>query len=272
MKKDHLCTPKEREQILNSLLDALKKDNRSAGVALVGSGAIGFEDTFSDIDLSVVVESSNNIENVFQYWVTQFKQTLHPIGYFETRYANDNLLWGFLLPNFLEIDMGFLGLGNLVARSERWKVIFDNTGRIEEILHRTWENRPPVDIRGKYLENFNGIWHYITHVAILVERGQLLRAIHYLNELRDDTVEIIGLRHGLRTRNWRDVDIFPAKVRRKLNETMVTNMEKPEILRALKVTTKLFFEEAEILDKALRVDSAKLLKKNMLVYLSHFDS
>ena len=270
MTRPQLCTPEERERILHSILNALNKDSRIAGVVLVGSGAVGFEDEYSDIDLSVVVGSRDNIEAVFREWGEKFRQTLPLVGYFETRYAADNLLWGFLLDNYLEIDMGFLCLENLVARSERWEVVFDRSGKIDGILRTTWANKPSVDIKRAYLGNFNGVWHYITHVAICAKRGQLLRALYYLNELRDDIVEVAGMRLGLRTGNYRDVDCFPAVLRRKLEQTLVGRPDRAEIMRALKAATVLFFEEAEKLERKLGLNNAGALKAKMLEYISFF--
>jgi hypothetical protein len=238
---------------------------------LVGSGAVGFQDEYSDIDLSVVVGSRGNIEAVFQEWGEKFRQELPLAGHFKTRYAADNLLWGFFLDNYLEIDIGFLCPDNLVARSERWEVVFDRSGKVDDILRTTWERRPAIDVRSAYLENFNGVWHYITHVAICTRRGQFLRALHYLDELRDDTVEIAGLRLGLQTRNYRDVDCFPATLRRKLGQTFVGRPGRAEIMRALKVATVLFYEEAEKLERKLGLNNAGALKTKMLEYISFFD-
>ena len=69
--KTHLCTPEERRTVLRSIEDALKTDPRIAGVVLVGSGAVGFQDEFSDIDLSVVVRRMQDIEPVFREWGTR---------------------------------------------------------------------------------------------------------------------------------------------------------------------------------------------------------
>lgn len=60
-----LFSPKDREHVLITVLDKLKSDERLAGVIVVGSGAIGFEDVFSDIDLCVVVEKGENLMAVF---------------------------------------------------------------------------------------------------------------------------------------------------------------------------------------------------------------
>ena len=49
-----MYSTEERENALNLICDALRQDDRVAGCVLVGSGAVGFADEFSDIDLHVV--------------------------------------------------------------------------------------------------------------------------------------------------------------------------------------------------------------------------
>ena len=63
-----LYTPEERQQVLDTLLNVLKGDGRIAGVLVVGSGAVGFKDDYSDIDLSVVMTSEEDVESVFHDW------------------------------------------------------------------------------------------------------------------------------------------------------------------------------------------------------------
>ncbi len=117
--KDILFSPAERQGTLNRILTALQGDDRIAGVLIVGSGAIGFDDIYSDIDLSVVVAEENNVLPVFREWRTWIKELLPVIHCFETDFGSNNYLYGFLLDNFLELDIGFLCLTNLVAKRSR---------------------------------------------------------------------------------------------------------------------------------------------------------
>jgi predicted nucleotidyltransferase len=109
-----LYSPEEREHILRLIVNALEVDERIAGIVLVGSGAVGFEDEYSDIDLSVVVEKRDDVKPIFRQWDAKMKATVPVICCFETEYAPDNLLWGFFLDNILEVDMGFLHPGKLL--------------------------------------------------------------------------------------------------------------------------------------------------------------
>ena len=50
-----MYTAESRQQVLDGVVSALKKDKRVTGVLLVGSGVYGFKDEYSDIDMTVVV-------------------------------------------------------------------------------------------------------------------------------------------------------------------------------------------------------------------------
>ena len=136
-----LFSPAERAGVLRTLIHSLRADERIAGVVIVGSAAEGFDDRHSDIDLSVVAEHRDDVEPVFHEWGDRVSAILPVVHRFEARYAADSLLFGFLLENFLEIDMGFLWLGNLVAKRSRWEVAFDRSGEIRDVMARTWETR-----------------------------------------------------------------------------------------------------------------------------------
>jgi predicted nucleotidyltransferase len=78
-------SPEEREEILNRILDALRADERIAGALIVGSGAVGFDDDYSDIDLSVVVAEEDNVHPVFCKYREIFEKLLPIIGHFGDR-------------------------------------------------------------------------------------------------------------------------------------------------------------------------------------------
>lgn len=55
-----LFSGKYRENALEKIIEMLKNDMRIMAVIVVGSGAKGFSDVFSDIDLCIVIEDDNN--------------------------------------------------------------------------------------------------------------------------------------------------------------------------------------------------------------------
>jgi predicted nucleotidyltransferase len=266
-----LFTPEERQRVLENLLNALQTDNRIAGVLIVGSSAVGFEDIYSDIDLSVVVSEKKNVFPVFSEWREKITKLFPVIHCFEATFGPNNFLHGFLLDGFLELDIGFLCLANLSAKRERWKVAFDHSGRIEDIMQSSWENKPQQDIQADYLSRINSIWHYITHVIIALKRGQPWRAFHYLEVIRNRTIEVAGLRRGLDTGHFRQVDQMPENLLSELQQTLVSNLDAGDIMAALKVATTCFFNEARALDETLKLNVATELETKMRQYLEIFE-
>jgi len=264
---DKIFSPEKRQRYLDRILTALQADNRIAGVLIVGSGAVGFDDIYSDIDLCVVVAKETDLPTVFREWKDKIETLLPVIHFFEVNYGPNNYLYGFLLDGFVELDMGFVCLTNLSARRERWKVAFDRSGKIENIMRSSWKKKSQPDIRSIYQSRINSIWHYIIHVVVALKRNQPWRALHYLEVIRNRTIELAGLRRGLETKHFRQVDQMPKQFLAELQQTLVSNMDPVNIMQALKVAMDCFFREARSLDKILGLNIASKLEPKMKEYL-----
>ena len=126
--------PATREAILDRLLTALQNDKRITGLVIVGSGAKGFEDIYSDIDLCAITTLADDVKPVSQEWGVRICEMLPMFHSFEVPRAPNIYLWVFLLENFLEIDLCFLCLNDLQATRKRWRTVFDGSGKIESIM------------------------------------------------------------------------------------------------------------------------------------------
>ena len=272
---DNTCeafSPAWREHVLDRTLSLLEADARIAGAIIVGSGAVGFEDKYSDIDLCVVIAEEHDAVAVFQSWRQIIEQSLPVIHCFEAVYGKGSYLWGFLLEGFLEMDVGFVDFDNLSARRPRWKIAFDRSGKIEAIMRSTSREISPPTIEKEYLRLVNSIWHFVIHVAVALERGQPLRALHYLEALRNRTVELAGLRLGLDTGHFRQVDEMPQDILSGLEPTLPLSIAAPEIMRALRAATECFFREAQALEANLGLEVGTKLNARMNECLKVFPS
>ncbi len=266
-----LYTPEKRQQILDTLLDALKGDGRIAGVLVVGSGAVGFKDNYSDIDLSVVIASEEDIEPVFRDWDGKIQALFPVVTRFETQYGPHSFLYGFLLDNFLELDVGFLCLNNLVAKRPSWQVAFDRSGQIRSIMEANPADNPRPEKTERQRRYLNTIWHYIMHSAICVRREQNWRAVYYLNMVRQQTIELAGLHLGLETKNFRQVDQMPADFLLSLQQTLPSDLSRGEIMRALQTASQCFFNEAAAWENQSDNALTNRLQDKMHHYLEFMD-
>jgi hypothetical protein len=175
-----------------------------------------------------------------------------------------------LLTNFLELDIGFLGFKDLFAKRGRWKVIFDRSDQIEEIMRSSWENRIVTGPEAEYRRLLDSIWHYITHVAISVSRGHNWRALHYLETVRTRAIELACIRRGFDPHHFRPVHLLPPEFQVELQETLPRNKEASEILRALTKSSAIFFEECQAFDQSIGLDLSSDLRAGMDSYLAMF--
>ncbi len=262
---DGCFTPEPRQETLDRILTALEADERIIGVLVVGSGAVGFEDDLSDIDICIVA-SDEDAETVFRDWRTRFDELLPVVHCSEVIYGPGSYLYALLLDRFLELDAGFVAISKLFAERERWKVAFDRSGRIEEIMQRTWANREPPDLMREHRRRADGIWHHIMHCGQALLRGRQWRAIHYLEAVRTRTIELACIRLGLEAGHFRQVHGLAAEFLGSLQATLPASTESAELLRACSTSVDRFFEEAREWDMMLGTDIASTLEPKMREY------
>ena len=255
-----------RQATLDRALDALEADERITGVIIVGSGAVGFDDDYSDIDLCIVCPDDAT-QAIYEDWGERFEKLLPVIGCSPVTYGPHSHLYALLLDGFLEFDAGFIGIGSLAAKRERWKVAFDRSGKIGEIMARSWESGPNLDLTWEYLRRVEGIWHHILHVGSALRRGQPWKALHYLETIRNRTIELAALRRGLDIGHFREIDRLPADLLDEMAKAMPARAEDVEIVRALECAIACFFREARAYDETLGLSYSATLEPKMMEFI-----
>ena len=259
-------SPEYRQSTLDRVLDALDADERITGVLVVGSGAVGFDDNYSDVDLCIVCPDDQTL-SIYQDWRERFEKLLPVIHCCPVTYNPSSHLYALLLDGFLELDAGFIGMGSLTAKRERWKVAFDRSGEIARIMADSWKNRKPVDPKFEYMRRVEGIWHHVLHVGQALRRGQPWKALHYLETIRNRTIELAVLRRGLDIGHFRDADRLPDGLLAELAQTLPLSTEESEIIRALECAIECFFREAAAWDALLGMNYAANLEPKMRAFL-----
>lgn len=263
-------SPAERESTLNRLLTALRSDQRIAGLLVVGSGAEGFADVYSDIDLCAVTTSADDVRPAFQEWGVKIGEMLPVFHSVESVRGANIYLWILLLENFLEIDLCFFCLDDLHARRNRWKTVFDRSGRIEDIMQSSWKDRPKPNLEEIYRYRLGSIWHYISYAAVAVQRNQPWRALYEIGQIRNQTIELHGLREALETKRFRHVDQMSEDFLTSLEQTLILSLRSVNLMNALRAATACFFREARHFDKVLDLKLAEHFETKVKAYLELF--
>jgi hypothetical protein len=239
-----------REELLARLIDALQADSRLVGAVLVGSGAVGFRDAESDLDVIAAVGSEQNPLAVFEDWGPRVDQTL-PVAYRGRPgpFQLANRLHGVLLDaagSLLELDLSFAPLDELRALRPQWKVLFDRTngGAVRARMAAPLPDTPPM---AASLHVFDAAVYRLRECRKALVRGRLWYAALTLHELQDFTLRIACLaRFDAATRSvshQRFVDDLPPALLSSLASTVVP-VERSALVQALRQAAAILFDEA----------------------------
>lgn len=263
-----LYTTEDRKQVMETLVALLKADTRVAGAILVGSGAYGFRDRYSDIDLCVAVTNAEDVLSAFCEFGAMVAQQFSLFQHEESPRGHNSYLHVFLLENYLECDIGFVALENLRATRKHWHVVFDRSDQLDQLMESTWaETTIPKISPERYQSKLNDIWYFIMHSAVAATRNEPWRALTLLEEVRRRTLDLRGIRDGCETKLAREVDGMSARFLHRLAESLPISLNSREILRALEVAVEMFFTEARELDHIHGEDHPMVLQERMMTFV-----
>lgn len=263
-----LFSAEDRQQVLDAMVALLRADARVAGAILVGSGAYGFRDRFSDIDLCVVVTDAEDVFPAFREFGAAIARQLPILQQRESPRGNNSYLHIVLLENYLECDIGFVALDNLRATRKHWQVIYDHSAQLEPLMAASWaETAAPASVRERYQPLLHDSWYYIIHAAVAVRRHEPWRALTMLEDIRRHTIDLRGIRDGYETKMGREVDVLPASFLNRLTASLPTSLDGQEILRALGVAVELFYNEVRELEQLHGGDHATVLQERMTAFV-----
>ena len=209
-----LYTPDERDEVATQLADLISADERVERVELGGSGAEGYRDRWSDVDLLVTVHDGIDQLEVADEWVPRLYGALPVLHHYAVAFGDEHVR-GFLLENLLEVDLGFSP-----ARTSEGE----------------WPG-PDADGEAGFA------WHDVVHAAVAIARGRLWRAQYYIGLLRWRTLALATARFGLLLDEYKDVDDLRPEILRPLEDALPRSLEPDELRRALSAATTAFLNE-----------------------------
>jgi hypothetical protein len=267
--KSKLFNSEYRQNALSLVYETLKKDGRIIGALLVGSGAVGFRDEYSDLDLAVVVEGGT-VDVVYQEWEAKIMQLVPVIEHF--REPSIHLL-GFLLEGFLEFDISFQSPAGLYAHMPHWRILFDKQGSMASLMKpREPESRYS---KANHEKRTSESWYGVIHCISSIERHLPLRSTFFIDTLRNEAICMAGLNRGLRTGTESfldDADQLPEAIKEVIKTAYPTGLLPRDLLTALKAAVEIYFSESIALDHKLELNKAFQPSQSMMGYLEVFRS
>ena len=262
-----LYTIEYRNKILTKLISLFEKDSRIASVIIVGSGAYDYIDDLSDIDLAIVTFNDYELMPIFKDWKEKILANFGITESFEVIYSPESLLHGFLTDEFLEINIGFQNQSNISAKRKHWKIAFDKTGELKEIMHSSWKKTENKTLLPRFEYLVSGSWHYIRCALTALYRENYWRTIVEIENLKNEWLEIIALREKSKVNTIIRSQNLPKELDGKLRELLIPNVEKEELFRAIKTLTEFFYQDVRLTSEKLNGKDYSILEKRMKNYL-----
>jgi hypothetical protein len=240
-----MFTAAERERLRADLIADARKDPRISGGAITGSGAIGREDRWSDIDLAFGVRAADEIPATLADWTARMLERHGALDHFDLT-GGGWVYRVFLLPNTLQVDLAFAPANEFGARAPTFKLVF---GAAAEPPHFP----PPVARR-----MLGWGWLYALHARSCIQRDRWWQAEYMISGIRDQVLALACQRYGLPAEQGRGMDALPREVVAPLEPALVRGLTSDELGRALRVTVDGLLREAGFVDSALasRIDPA----------------
>ncbi|NUR26205.1 MAG: hypothetical protein HOV83_10225, partial [Catenulispora sp.] len=182
-------------------------------------------DRWSDLDLAMEVRDPATV-------AARWTGELGAVHYWDFVVGADSFIRVFLLPDGLEIDLGFYPEGKLVQRGP-WRPVF---GELKE--SREWESIP-TDPR----LTIGMAWHHLLHVRNCIARGRLWQAEQWIALSRGHVITLACVRFGLPGAYAKGAHELPAEATDGLDATLVRSLDGDELRRALTATVAVFIRE-----------------------------
>lgn len=219
-----------RNELLGVLVDAARGDDDVVAAALVGSGATGSEDEWSDIDLAFRIRAGTPPQAVAERW-TSWLYREHGAAHHVDIVSGTTLYRVFLLRDSLQVDLSFWTADEFRATEPGFRLLFG-------------EANAPTVTPSPDSERAAGMgWLYALHSRSAIARGRLWQADIMLAGIRDQIITLACIRHGLNPYQGRGVDRLPAGYLDLLQQARPTSFTTEEFAHAHEHAVSLLLEE-----------------------------
>ena len=236
----------DRQKALDYIIVSAREGSKIVSLVQVGSGAEGFHDEKSDLDFVVAYDSNDSMIEVMEYMRRKITEKYSLLFFTQ---SEERHLQVYVLDNLLEIDIGFGCYEHAAALKPAFKVLFDNSGIVEEKMVKSREGMDERIYRDKQKKDLetacNFIWTHLMHAAVAIYRNNYFRVVGELEFVRKIYIDLVGDRYKLESTVNREIDKLPDFEKEAIKSTYVIGESQEVLWNTLINLTNLVYMELE---------------------------
>lgn len=178
-----IFTPVERQRTRQHLVEFAQNSSGILGTLIVGSGAEGFGEDLSDLDIVYVTDPERYSEMLSK--VQEFVgKDLHPIFSTAYQHRKDINVISILLGNYLETDIGVWSKSSLFASSPHWRVIQARDEAARQSIETSLLENPTLKREhGPLISGDDPLWQFVYGEWIAGKRGKKEKFVRHQQAL-----------------------------------------------------------------------------------------
>ena len=233
-----MFTERERDSLRDVLVAAARDDGRIGGVALTGSGAVGAEDEWSDIDLAFGLKDGVDQAEVIEDWTAVMYGEHECVHHTDVR-SRGTVYRVFLLATTLQVDIAFAPAAEFGAKAPTFRLLFGEA--VEQV---PFGEPAAVELIGMG-------WLYALHARSSIARGKVWQAEYMISGVRDQVLSLACLRLGFPCSQGRGLHLLPQATTAALEPALVRSLDPTELTRAFRAAVVVLLAEIELVEPAL---------------------
>ncbi|HVB46264.1 MAG TPA: nucleotidyltransferase domain-containing protein [Streptosporangiaceae bacterium] len=251
VRSDVVFSVEERERLCASLVSAARADPSVTAVALTGSAATGKQDRWSDIDLALRLDASADESHVLADWTRRMYGEHDAVHHLDV-WRGETRFRVFLLASTMQVDIAFWAWAKFSATGPAFRLLFGGA------------NELPIPGPSAAAELVGTGWLHALHARSSIARGRVWQAEYMVSGLRDRTLALASLRHGLPVPHARGADDLPPDLTEVLIGTLARSLDLTELTRAFGTAVEALITEAHYADPALTDRITPVLRQLVL--------
>lgn len=236
-----MYTEKQRDELLVKIVDFMMAEPEFEGLIQIGSGAAGYRDIYSDIDLMAGCCGPAAVQTANRKLMTFFEE-LGAIYIDKRRWSSTVLGLSVYFENGLSADLSFMPVEEVVLRALVWKVLFSKSQAFKVCIQENASRLTPVQGRGVDDSVHHRFVYALRRCEIALCREEYIYADMALSEAREILLRVEAAREGKKLHQFKMFNTLETDFLKRLESTYPVIPDREALIAAKSAMLTLYIE------------------------------